>query len=112
MPAPALSLVQPPAGRHHPDRPCDDPQVERERMVLDVPEVELYPLVPWQRSATVDLSPAGQPGLDRQAAALALGVLLHLDGERRPRADDRHLAPQDVPQVRKLIERVAPEQLA
>ena len=81
------------------------------RAVLDVPEVELDPLGPRQRRAAVDLRPAGDPRLDREPAALALGVLLHLHRHGRPRPDDRHLAAQHVPQVRQLVERVAAQQL-
>ena len=33
----------------------------------------------------------------------------HLGGQRRPRADERHLAPDDVPQLRQLVERVRPQ---
>ena len=45
------------------------------------------------------------PGLIAQAPALALGVLLDLHGQRRARADQRHLAAQHVEQVRQLVER-------
>ena len=81
-----------------------------QRPVLDVPEVELDALVPRQRGAAVDLRPAGDPGLDREAAALARRVLLDLHRHRRPRADDRHLAAQHVDEVRQLVERGAAQQ--
>ena len=41
-----------------------DPRIEPQRAVLDVPEVELDPLAPGQRGAAVDLRPPGDPGLD------------------------------------------------
>ena len=97
---------------HLAERPLQDPQVERQRAVLDVPEVELDPLRPRQRGAAVDLGPAGDPGLDREAAALALGVLVDLGLDRRARPDDRHVAAQDVPEVRQLVERVAAQDRA
>ena len=50
------------------------------------------------------------PGLDRQAPALALGVAVDLDLDRRARADDRHLAAQHVDEVRQLVERRAAQQ--
>jgi hypothetical protein len=80
--------------------------------VLDVPEVELDALVPGQRRTPVDLGPAGDPRLDRQAPALALGVLLDLDGHRGTRADDRHVAAQHVDEVGQLVQRRAAQQRA
>ena len=52
------------------------------------------------------------PGPDREPAALALGVLVDLDLDRRPRADERHLAAQDVDEVRQLVDRRAPQERA
>ena len=52
------------------------------------------------------------PGLDLEPAALARGVVVDLVLDRRPRADDRHLAAQDVDQVRQLVEREAAQQAA
>ena len=111
-PSASLSLVDAFAAEHHPNGPGQDPQIERQRPVLDVPQVELDPLGPRQRRAAVDLRPPGDPRLDGEPATLALGVLLDLDRERRARADDRHLAADHVPQVRKLVERVAAQEVA
>ena len=52
------------------------------------------------------------PGLDGEPPALAVGVLRDLHRDRRPRADDRHLAAQDVDQVRQLVERGAAQERA
>ena len=87
-----------------------DAQVQAPGAVLDVPEVELDALVPGQLGAPVDLRPARDPGLDRQAPALALGVAVDLDGDRRARADDRHLSAQHVDEVGHLVERRAAQQ--
>ena len=46
----------------------EDAQVEPQRRVLEVPEVELDPLGPRQRRAAVDLRPAGQARARRPAA--------------------------------------------
>ena len=85
----------------------EDPQVEPQRGVLDVPEVELDPLVPRQRGAAVDLRPAGDPGQRVEPAPLALVVAVDLDLHGRARADERHLAAQHVDEVRHLVERRA-----
>ena len=42
------------------------------------------------------------------AAALAIGVLRDLHGDRGPGPDDRHVAADDVDEVRDLVERRAP----
>ena len=52
------------------------------------------------------------PGLTREPAALALGVLRDLRRHRRPRADQRHLAAQHVDEVRQLVERGAAQERA
>ena len=75
--------------------------------MLDVPEIELDPVRPRQGRAPVDLRPTGDPRLDGQSTPLAGRVLLHLCGHCGTRPHDRHLAAQDIPQVRQLIEREA-----
>src|SRR5215207_3219919 len=86
-PAAGLALVEPVAAEHHPHRPPEDPQIERQRRVLDVPEVELDPLAPGQRRTALDLRPAGQAGQHVEPAALALGVAVDLHLHGRARAD-------------------------
>jgi hypothetical protein len=98
------------AGDEHPGRQPEDPQIERQAAVLGVPEVELDALRPRQRRAAVDLRPPGDAGLQRQAAPLAVGVLGDLHGDGRPRADDGHLAAQDVDEVGQLVDRRPPQQ--
>src|SRR3712207_1548857 len=81
-----------------------DLQVEPERPVLDVVVVPLDPVRQRGLAAqAVDLGPAGDP----RAHAVAVVVAAHapleqLDelGALRPRADDAHLAPQDVEELR------------
>ncbi len=80
--------------------------------MLDVPEIELDPLVPRQRRATLHLRPAGDPGWHRQPAELALGVLGDLDLNGRPRPHEAHLAAQDVDEVGELVERQPPHDRA
>src|SRR5436305_12947368 len=112
MPSAPLPFVETLAAQDEPHRPEEDLEIESQRLMLDVPEVELDPLGPRQRSPAVDLRPAGDPGLDGQPPALALRVLLDLDLERRPRTDDRHFAAQDVPQVAQLVQRISAQHRA
>ena len=55
----------------------------------------------------VHLGPAGDARQDLEPAALVLGVLLDLVAQRRPRADEAHVAPQHVDQLGQLVERRA-----
>jgi hypothetical protein len=80
--------------------------------VLRVPDVQLDSLLPRDPRAAADLGPAGHPGLELEAAALPLGVQGDLGREGRPRPDDRHLAAQDVHQVRKLVQRESTQEAA
>src|ERR687885_657201 len=99
-PATGLALVR--AGEERERRAREDLQVEPRRAVLDVPDVELDPLVPRQPRAAVDLRPAGDPRLHVQPPALVRRVLLHLVAKRRPRSDQAHVATQHVPELRDL----------
>src|SRR5437588_6332218 len=110
MPAARLSLVR--AAEERERRAREDAEVDERRAVLDVPDVELDPFRPWQRGASVHLRPAGDPGLHVEPVPLAVVVLLDLVAERRPRADHAHLAADDVPELRQLVEGQSAEQLA
>ena len=57
-----------------------------------------------QLRAAADLPEAGHPGLDREALEPVRRVVLDLVGDRRARADERHVAAQHVPQLRQLVE--------
>src|SRR5436190_20839537 len=85
LPAAGAALVEAVPDEHHPRGPQQDLEVQAPAAVLNVPEVELDAVGPRQRGAAVDLRPAGEARLDRQAPALALGVLRDLNGDRRPR---------------------------
>jgi hypothetical protein len=80
--------------------------------VLDVPEVELDALRPRQGRPALDLRPARDARQDGEPAALALRVLVDLDLDGRPRADEGHLPAQDVHEVRQLVDRRAPQERA
>ena len=69
-PAAGRAPVRPAEERER--RAEEDLQVDARRAVLDVPDVELDPVVPRERRAAVDLRPAGEPGPDVEPPPLAL----------------------------------------
>src|SRR5207302_1647061 len=81
----------------------------RERPVLDVVEVEAYGVVPGLVFAATHLPQTGDPWLDEMPAMLVVDECRALDGQRA-RADERHLAAQDVDQLGQLVERGLSEQ--
>src|ERR1051326_9356920 len=87
------------AGEEQPGGLGEDEGVEGGAATLDVPEVELDALLPGNAGATADLGPAGDPGQDVVATALARRVVPHLRRDRRARPADRHLAAQDIEEV-------------
>src|SRR5437763_5681334 len=107
LPATRPALVR--AAEEGARRAQQDLQVDERRAVLDVPEVELDPLRPGEPRPAVDLRPARDPGPDIEPVALPLVVLVDLVTERRPWSDDRHLAADDVPELRQLVQRQPPQ---
>src|SRR5436190_5668318 len=83
----------------------DDLQIEPGRPMLDVPDVELDSLVPRQLCAAVDLRPPGDTGPHFEAAPLTRRIPLYLIRKRGAGADQAHVAPHDVPQLRQLVDR-------
>ena len=73
---PVAALVR--AAEQGERRAREDLQVDLRRAVLDVPDVQLDPLLPGQRRAAVDLRPAGDPRLDLEPPPLARRVPLDL----------------------------------
>src|SRR5690625_551067 len=86
-----------------------DLEVEPERAVLHVPEVEGELLLPFQRIAAVDLRPAGDPRPHVMAAPLALTVEWQVLHQQWARPHEAHVAAQDVPELRQLVQRACTE---
>src|SRR5207248_6167853 len=107
-PAAGLALVR--AGEEGERRSREDLQVEPGRAVLDVPDVELDPIVPRQACSSVDLRPAGDAGPDVETPALSRRVALDLVRERGAGADEAHVAADDVPQLWQFVDRQAPQE--
>src|SRR5436305_11460658 len=90
------------------EREPHDLEIERDRPVLDVIEVVLDALLERRVAApAVDLRPSSDAGLDLVAQHVLRDAVLELLDEERPlrtRADDRHVAAEDVPELRQLVE--------
>src|SRR5687767_3934374 len=93
-----------------------DFDVERDGPVFDVVEVELDTLFERGVAApAVYLRPAGDAGLDLVAQHVLRDAVLELLDEERPlgtRPDDRHVALEDVPELRQLVEVEAAQPLS
>src|SRR4029077_14952602 len=87
-----------------PDRQQQDPDVEPERLVLHVPDVELEAPLPRERVAAVELRPPGDPGAHVVAAGLLPGIARQILHQQRPRADQAHVAPDHVDETRLLVD--------
>ena len=79
---------------------------------LDVSQVEDDHLVEGALAATADLPQPGQPRLDPEPLPRPGVVQLGLPGKRRTGADEAHVAPQDIPQLRQLVDAQPPEPAA
>src|SRR4051794_2343827 len=99
------------AERHH-----ENLEVEPETPVLDVEVVPLGAVAQRGLAAeAVHLRPAGHARLDAVAVRVAVDLLLEqpdVGGALGALAHDRHLATQDVEELRQLVERVAAQQRA
>src|SRR3954453_13852387 len=91
-------------------------EIEPQGPVLDVEVVELDPVRQRRLPAQpVHLGPAGDPRLHAVAVLVAVDAALeqlHELGPLGTRADDAHLAAQDVEELRQLVDRGASHQLA
>ena len=88
----------------------DDLDVQCERLVSDVPQVELDTSWPADPIATIDLRPTCEPWPYGKAPPLVVGVPFDLVGQRRPRTDQAHVAAQNVPQLWKLVSSAGPKE--
>ena len=93
-------------------RQQDDSHVEEKRPVIDVVQIVLHTTLHFLErigvaAIAVDLSPAGNAGLDVMATKKRRNQLckhLVLRGRVWTRPDERHAAGQDIDQLRKLID--------
>src|SRR4051794_15814386 len=90
------------------DREQQDLEVEPQRPVVDVVVVPLDPVSERGAAAqAVHLRPAGDARLDAVAGVVAVDRLAERRCDviaLRPRADERHLTPEDIQELRKLVQ--------
>src|SRR3990172_6165402 len=77
--------------------------IQSQRPVLDVPDVKQDHLVETELTASANLPQSCQPGRCLEASAMPVLVVLDFDGDRRSRADQAHISPQDVAELNELV---------
>src|SRR5687768_18404627 len=88
-----------------------DADVQPERPLLDVLAVEVHDVLEiHHRAATADLPQARDSGLRVQPAEMMVLIGCEVRLEKRPRSDEGHVSPEDVPALRKLVEAPAAKQ--
>ena len=102
-----------PAGAEHiQDGAREDPEVEPQAPLIDIPDVEPEPLAEYDRVPPVDLRPASDAGQHLMPPVLLRRVVRQVFHEQRTRSHQRHVAPHDVPQLRQFIEARLPKEPA
>ena len=86
------------------DRPQGD--------VARVPLVGVDHLGATERVSALDRRQAGEPRADTQRLVVAAHVAVHDLGRLRPRPDERHVAPQHVPDLGQLVDGARPQPAA
>src|SRR5262249_9641766 len=82
----------------------DDLQVQPGRPVFDVVNIELHHLLEREAIAAADLGQAGQSRLYVAPFAVPGFVAFNLVWDGRSRADQRHLALEDVEELREFVD--------
>src|SRR5262245_62049730 len=83
----------------------ENPEVEADRPVLDVVAVETHDFVEVDDFApAADLPQAREARLHREAAEVMRLVILEIRFEERAWAHERHVAGEDVVELRQLVE--------
>src|SRR5450759_511201 len=87
------------------DGPEHDACVQRDRAVVDVPDVHLQALVPRDGVTPVDLRPSGDAWPDLVPSRLLPIVAVEVLGEEGARTDDAQVALEHVDELREFVER-------
>src|SRR5688500_5820983 len=83
----------------------EDANVESQGASVHVCDVEIELLRPRNRVAAGDLREARDPRSHVVPTAMLLAVSREVTGKERPRPDETHVAAEDTPKLRQLVER-------
>ena len=72
--------------------------------MINIVHIKFKSFLPGNRISSIHLRPPGNARLHRMAAALEISVEGKVLGEPWPGADQRHVAPEDVEELGKLVE--------
>src|SRR5207249_1042141 len=109
-PAPSEGTL---SARHDRQGAPENFEIEEQGPVPDVLGIQSHHLFEIHDiTAPAHLPQPGNARLDSQASEVTVLIVREIALEKRPRAHQRHLADQDVPQLRQLIEAPAPQQLS
>src|SRR5690606_39174431 len=109
----------PAAAKGDPERQGNQPQVEPERLPIDVEPIVSELLAARNVARRVDLGHPGEPGYDAvpfhvtrnvlERALTAIARHFDLAGSQGPGAHETHVAHEDAPELRQLVHRGGPQ---
>ena len=105
-------LVDSLARKDLPECLCENAQVERERLIVDVPHVLRQPLFPGDCVPAVNLGPACDPWPHVVATLLFRRVAVEILHQKRARTDEAHISLDHVDQFRQFIDARRSKKLA
>jgi hypothetical protein len=85
-------------------------EIQPERPSLNVLDVEFQPFLPRKEVAAVDLGETGDSRRHRVPKALARCVAREVFAQKRPRADQTEITPNDAQELGKFVQTRAPEE--
>src|SRR5690606_2482057 len=106
-----LTLTSPSADGCLGDRPQHNPDIENQRLMLKVPNIHPDALIERDPAAAVYLPPARNPRLAIEPPAVPRLVEFHFVGYMRPGPAHAQIPPQDIDELRHLVQASAPQEL-
>src|SRR5579872_1775819 len=103
------TLICPSPQKRPRNGPQQDLPIERQRPVVDILHVHLHPGLEIHTVPAGKGPQAGQPWAHPQTPALPALVLIHFTRNCRTWSYQRHVASQDIPQLRPLVNREFPQ---
>ena len=98
-----LIVIDPFAGEDAADGHKDNLHIQREADVVYIVHIVGKPFLPRRKVSPVHLCPAGEPGANVMAVMLLFVIQRQVLHQQRSWAHEAHLAAEDVPQLRQLV---------